>query len=172
MACHTSSIFSQSSASTAFESASASASETESDPTLGSKYTYSEGLLHPYMGLLPVSRPDDPWTHKAYDPHHALYTGGGSYAGLPQGQRWAASPGYAHHAPDSAAEKPTHTRHAGAPENPESSYNKNSNNNNNDDDDEDMDNSGRNDQDDNELDYFRFDDDTDNVDDSSFVIPK
>ncbi|XP_041448635.1 defective chorion-1 protein, FC125 isoform isoform X2 [Drosophila obscura] len=77
---------SQSSASTASESASAfateseSESESESDPTLGSKYAYAEGLLHPYMGLLPVARPDDPWTHKAYDPHHALYTGGGSYA--------------------------------------------------------------------------------------------
>ncbi|XP_033238155.1 defective chorion-1 protein, FC125 isoform isoform X3 [Drosophila pseudoobscura] len=255
---------SQSSASTASESASASASETESDPTLGSKYTYSEGLLHPYMGLLPVSRPDDPWTHKAYDPHHALYTGGGSYAAylkdsdgrrrrdthimpqIPQ-QRSLLTPDMlerllrikiefqrrfphlyktmlSHHTNQTRVEvqppllgrktaakkrKPKYESEEGPvyelgaaerglfeeeeedqaeaetevediepdldlKESQESSDPKNSNNNtnNNNDDDDDMDNSGRNDQDDNELDYFRFDDDTDNVDDSSFVIPK
>ncbi|XP_034124691.1 defective chorion-1 protein, FC125 isoform isoform X12 [Drosophila guanche] len=69
---------SQSSASTASESE--SETESESDPVLGSKYSFKEGILQPYMGLLPISHPDDPWTHKAYDPHHALYTGGGSYA--------------------------------------------------------------------------------------------
>ncbi|XP_017085349.1 defective chorion-1 protein, FC125 isoform isoform X2 [Drosophila eugracilis] len=50
-----------------------------SDPQVGSIFTYDEGLLHPFMGLLPVARPDDPWNRKAYDPHYALYTGGGSY---------------------------------------------------------------------------------------------
>ncbi|XP_034672138.1 defective chorion-1 protein, FC125 isoform isoform X3 [Drosophila subobscura] len=71
---------SQSSASTASESESESETESESDPVLGSKYSFKEGILQPYMGLLPISHPNDPWTHKAYDPHHALYTGGGSYA--------------------------------------------------------------------------------------------
>ncbi|BFG02461.1 defective chorion-1 protein FC125 [Drosophila madeirensis] len=71
---------SQSSASTASESESETETESESDPVLGSKYSFKEGILQPYMGLLPISHPDDPWTHKAYDPHHALYTGGGSYA--------------------------------------------------------------------------------------------
>jgi len=47
---------------------------------VGSIYTYGEGLLHPFMGLLPVDRPDDPWNQKPYDPHHPLYSGGGSYA--------------------------------------------------------------------------------------------
>jgi len=46
---------------------------------VGSIFTYGEGLLHPFMGLLPVERPDDPWNQKPYDPHHPLYTGGGSY---------------------------------------------------------------------------------------------
>ncbi|XP_043658878.1 defective chorion-1 protein, FC125 isoform [Drosophila teissieri] len=63
---------------------SASESEIEnapsSDPQVGSIFTYDEGLLHPFMGLLPVERPDDPWHQKPYDPHHPLYTGGGSYA--------------------------------------------------------------------------------------------
>lgn len=36
-------------------------------------------LLRPYMGLLPLEQPHDPWTQKAYNPHYALYTGGGSY---------------------------------------------------------------------------------------------
>lgn len=31
------------------------------------------------MGLLPLEQPHDPWTEKKYDPHHALFTGGGSY---------------------------------------------------------------------------------------------
>lgn len=31
------------------------------------------------MGLLPLEQPHDPWTEKRYDPHHALFTGGGSY---------------------------------------------------------------------------------------------
>ncbi|KAH8287425.1 hypothetical protein KR054_007108, partial [Drosophila jambulina] len=51
-----------------------------SDPEVGSIFTYGEGLLHPFMGLLPVERPDDPWNTKAFDPHYPLYTGGGSYA--------------------------------------------------------------------------------------------
>ncbi|KAH8368544.1 hypothetical protein KR084_012833, partial [Drosophila pseudotakahashii] len=51
-----------------------------SDPQVGSIYTYGEGLLHPFMGLLPVDRPDDPWHQRAYDLHHPLYEGGGSYA--------------------------------------------------------------------------------------------
>ncbi|KAH8240527.1 hypothetical protein KR038_003888, partial [Drosophila bunnanda] len=51
-----------------------------SDPQVGSLFTYGEGLLHPFMGLLPVERPDDPWNTKPYDPHYPLYTGGGSYA--------------------------------------------------------------------------------------------
>ncbi|KAH8363748.1 hypothetical protein KR200_009681, partial [Drosophila serrata] len=51
-----------------------------SDPQVGSLFTYGEGLLHPFMGLLPVERPDDPWNNKPYDPHYPLYTGGGSYA--------------------------------------------------------------------------------------------
>lgn len=48
---------------------------------MGSIFTFGEGLLHPFMGLLPVeTRPDDPWNTKPYDLHHPLYTGGGSYA--------------------------------------------------------------------------------------------
>ncbi|XP_037725345.1 defective chorion-1 protein, FC125 isoform isoform X2 [Drosophila subpulchrella] len=70
------------------KSSSSAPSETEienanapsSDPQVGSIYTYGEGLLHPFMGLLPVDRPDDPWNRKPYDPQHPLYTGGGSYA--------------------------------------------------------------------------------------------
>jgi len=31
------------------------------------------------MGLLPLEQPNDPWTQKAFDPHHPLYSGGGSY---------------------------------------------------------------------------------------------
>lgn len=31
------------------------------------------------MGLLPLEQPHDPWTEKAYNPHYALYSGGGSY---------------------------------------------------------------------------------------------
>nr|XP_036677056.1 defective chorion-1 protein, FC125 isoform isoform X3 [Drosophila suzukii] len=71
------------------KSSSSAPSETEienanapssSDPQVGSIYTYGEGLLHPFMGLLPVDRPDDPWNQKPYDPHHPLYSGGGSYA--------------------------------------------------------------------------------------------
>lgn len=31
------------------------------------------------MGLLPLEQPHDPWTEKKYDPHHALFIGGGSY---------------------------------------------------------------------------------------------
>ncbi|KMZ08644.1 defective chorion-1 protein, FC125 isoform isoform X1 [Drosophila simulans] len=67
------------------KSPSSAPSETEienapsSDPQVGSIFTYGEGLLHPFMGLLPVERPDDPWNQKPYDPHHPLYTGGGSY---------------------------------------------------------------------------------------------
>ncbi|KAH8238566.1 hypothetical protein KR032_010168, partial [Drosophila birchii] len=51
-----------------------------SDPQVGSIFTFDEGLLHPFMGLLPVERPDDPWNTKPYDPHYPLFTGGGSYA--------------------------------------------------------------------------------------------
>ncbi|XP_017116359.1 defective chorion-1 protein, FC125 isoform isoform X2 [Drosophila elegans] len=59
-----------------------------SDPQVGSIFTFDEGLLHPFMGLLPVARPDDPWNEKAYDPHHPLFTGGGSYdAYLKDGRR-------------------------------------------------------------------------------------
>ncbi|EDW53657.1 GM11970 [Drosophila sechellia] len=67
------------------KSPSSAPSETEienapsSDPQVGSIFTFDEGLLHPFMGLLPVERPDDPWNQKPYDPHHPLYTGGGSY---------------------------------------------------------------------------------------------
>ncbi|KAH8387850.1 hypothetical protein KR093_009878, partial [Drosophila rubida] len=66
-------------------SASTSASTSTSDSTasedgmLGATKGFSDNLLRPYMGLLPVAQPHDPWTEKAYNPQHALYTGGGSY---------------------------------------------------------------------------------------------
>lgn len=46
---------------------------------MGAPLGLQEGLLRPYMGLLPIEQPNDPWTQKAYNPHYPLYSGGGSY---------------------------------------------------------------------------------------------
>ncbi|KAH8421505.1 hypothetical protein KR009_010111 [Drosophila setifemur] len=74
-------IFSPSSAPSAPASDIDLSPPSSSDPeVVGSMFTYNEGLLHPFMGLLPVERSDDPWRHRPYDLHHALVTGGGSYA--------------------------------------------------------------------------------------------
>ncbi|KPU75074.1 uncharacterized protein Dana_GF28081, partial [Drosophila ananassae] len=63
-------------------------SDSVPEPVLGSVFEFNEGLLHPFMGLLPVERPDDPWRRKPYDPHRPLYSGGGSYAAyLKDGRR-------------------------------------------------------------------------------------
>lgn len=48
-------------------------------PNVGAVLGIGGDLLRPYMGLLPLEQPHDPWTEKAYNPHYALYSGGGSY---------------------------------------------------------------------------------------------
>ncbi|XP_062138593.1 defective chorion protein, FC125 isoform [Drosophila sulfurigaster albostrigata] len=78
---------SQSSASTSTSShpsattttTSTSSTGEESDALLGAPKGFSDNLLRPYMGLLPIAQPHDPWTEKAFNPQHALYGGGGSY---------------------------------------------------------------------------------------------
>ncbi|XP_017872472.1 PREDICTED: defective chorion-1 protein, FC125 isoform isoform X3 [Drosophila arizonae] len=71
----------QKSPSTASTSTSTSTSSSTSNvnETVGSTIGFKEGLLRPYMGLLPVAQPNDPWNQKPYDPHYPLYSGGGSY---------------------------------------------------------------------------------------------
>ncbi|EDV99939.1 GH12123 [Drosophila grimshawi] len=73
------------SSSPAFASASTSApasntsTSSSDDPAVGSIMDFDEGLLRPYMGLLPVEQPHDPWHQKTYNLHYPLYRGGGSY---------------------------------------------------------------------------------------------
>ncbi|KAH8396483.1 hypothetical protein KR222_011300, partial [Zaprionus bogoriensis] len=64
----------------AVPTAAATASPPGDAPSVGASLMgYGGDLLRPYMGLLPLEQPHDPWTEKAYDPHYPLFTGGGSY---------------------------------------------------------------------------------------------